>query len=275
MLAASPAAASALRPPPVPVPSVTRALALLNLLAHEREPMSVTQLASRLELPKSSVHGLCHTLAAGRYLRRHDDGSYFIGAAVMELAHAFIGCTTAAQEFESLWPDLDAPPEETVILSVLDGADVVYIAARNGDRPLGLAFRVGMRLPACFAASGRAMLAFRDTEAVRSLYPGGRLPAYRRGAAPLRLKALLDELAATRERGWSVDDEGIREGVFCIGAPVFDASGQAVAGIGVCIHKALRDARSEQRLRTGVLRIARELTQRLGGTVPARPTRIR
>jgi DNA-binding IclR family transcriptional regulator len=275
MLAASHLVVSVSRPPPAPVPSVTRALALLNLLAHEREPMNVTQLASRLELPKSSVHGLCHTLAAGRYLRRHDDGSYFIGAAVMELAHAFVGRTTAAQEFESLWQELEAPPEETVILSVLDGTDVVYVAARNGDRPLGLAFRVGMRLPAHLAASGRAMLAFRDNAVVRSLYADGRLPAYRRGAAPLRMKALLDELAATRERGWSLDDEGIREGVFCIGAPVFDASGQAVAGIGVCIHKALRDTRSEQRLRNVVLRIAHELTQRLAGPVPVRPPRTR
>jgi IclR family transcriptional regulator, blcABC operon repressor len=247
------------------VPAVTRALALLNLLAHERTPMSVTQIAARLALPKSSVHGLCLTLAAGRYLRRQGDGGYFIGAGVMELAHAFIDRSTAAQEFDALWHELESPPDETVILSVLDGTDVVYVAARNGDRPLGLAFRVGMRLPAHLAASGKAMLAYRDTAALRALSHGGRLPAYRRGARPLSLKALLDELAATRTRGWSVDDEGIRAGVYCIGAPVFDASGQAVAGIGLCLHKALVDARSEPHHRDVVIGLARELTQRLGG----------
>ena len=42
------------------------------------------------------------------------------------------------------------------LLSVLDGADVVYLAARNGARPLGLAFAKGMRLPAHLAATGRA-----------------------------------------------------------------------------------------------------------------------
>ena len=43
-----------------------------------------------------------------------------------------------------------------MILSVLDGADVVYVAVRNGIRPLGMAFSVGMRLPAYRAATGRA-----------------------------------------------------------------------------------------------------------------------
>jgi IclR family transcriptional regulator, blcABC operon repressor len=254
-----------------PVPAVARAVALLDLLAAQGEPMSVTRLAARLDLPKSSVHGLCHTLAAAGLLRRQDDGNWFIGPAVMGLAHAFMGRTTPAQEFDALWQELAAPPEDTVILSVLDGIDVVYVAARNGDRPLGLAFRVGMRLPAHLAASGRAMLAWSDEATLRalgSLGANGRLPAYRRGAAPMTMKALQEELQRTRERGFSIDDEGIRAGVYCIGAPVFDASGRAVAGIGVCIHKGLLDARAEARHRAVVADIARQLTHRLGGAMP-------
>src|SRR4029450_5116300 len=100
-----------------------------------------------------------------------------------------------------------------------------------------------------------------------------RLPAYRRGGTPVSLKSLLDELAATRERGHCVDDEGGREGVFCVGAPVFDASGQAVAGLGMCIHKSLLDARSRQRHRNVVTGIASQITHRLGATLPAKPVR--
>lgn len=248
------------------VPAVTRAMALLDLLAQEREAMSLSQLVARLHLPKSSVHSLCNTLAARGYLRRHDDGSYFIGPGVMGLANAFIGHTTVVQEFASVWQELGEPPDETFILSVLDGKDVVYVAARNGDRPLGLAFTVGMRLPAHLAASGKAMLAFHDEGFVRQLYADGRLPRYR-GGGSTALRPLLQELAQVRERGWSVDDEGIREGVYCFGAPVFDAAGLPVAGIGVCIHKALLDARAEQRHRGMVVRIAGQLTQRLGGVV--------
>jgi DNA-binding IclR family transcriptional regulator len=256
------------------VPAVTRAMALLDLLAQQREALNPTQLASRLQLPKSSVHGLCNTLASRGYLRRHDDGSYFIGPSVMGLANAFVSRTGAAQEFATLWHELGTPPDETVILSVLAGTDVVYIAARNGLRPLGLAFTVGMRLPAHLAASGKAMLAFHDEATLRKLY--GQLKLQRRHGAggTMTLKALLDELAEVRRRGWSVDDESVREGVYCVGAPVFDASGEAVAGIGVCTHKATLDARAEQRHRGVVIDIARRLTQRLGG-VPSTRTETR
>ena len=257
-----------------PVPAVARAMALLDLLARQREPFHLSELASRLCLPKSSVHGLCSTLASQGYLRRYHDGSFFIGPAVMALANAFVGRTDAAQEFAALWQELAHRPAETVILSVLADTDVVYVAARNGDLPLGLAFTAGMRLPAHLAASGRAMLAFRDDTLVREMYRGVRLPRLS-GRPAMTLKALLDELAATRERGYSVDDEGIREGVYCLGAPVFDASGQPIAGLGMCVHKAALDRRSEQRHIAAITELANQLTQRLGGKPPAAVARRR
>ena len=58
------------------VPAVTRALALLDRLALQREPMSLAKLTAELALPKSSVHGLCNTLMSFGYLRRQPDGSF-------------------------------------------------------------------------------------------------------------------------------------------------------------------------------------------------------
>ena len=254
------------RAAPTMVPAVTRALTLLDRLARQREPMSLARLASDLALPKSSVHGLCSTLVSFGYLRRQPDGAFQIGPRVMGLAEAFVAGTGVAQEFNGLW-DAATPPEETIVLSVLDGAEVVYVAARNGARPLGLAFNVGMRLPAHLAASGRAMLACREPEALRRLLPEGALPRLT-DRGPATLDELLRDLAATRKRGYSIDDEDVREGVHCYGAPVFDASGQAVAGIGVCVHKsALGTDRGERHVRT-LLDAAQRLSQRLGCELP-------
>jgi DNA-binding IclR family transcriptional regulator len=259
------------RPPatkPALVPAVTRAAALLDLLAQQREAMSLARLSASLGLPKSSVHGLCNTLSALGYLRREDDGCFFIGPRVMGLAHAFVAHTSPAQEFTALWAEAGAAPSETVILSVLDGADVVYVAARNGVRPLGLAFTVGMRLPAHRAATGKAMLAWLDEARLRSHFPQNRLPAFM-NRAPIQRSDLVDELAEIRRRGYSIDDESVREGVYCFGAPVFDASGQAVAGVGVCLQKAMLDPQVAAQQSDTVMRVARELTQRLGGSTLA------
>ncbi|MDE2299996.1 MAG: helix-turn-helix domain-containing protein, partial [Burkholderiales bacterium] len=136
------------------VPAVMRALTLLDRLAQRREPMSLAQLTSELALPKSSVHGLCNTLMSFGYLRRQPDGAFLIGARVMSLAEAFISGTDVAQEFNALWANARFAPDETVVLSVLSGTDALYVAARNSARPLGLAFNVGMRLPAYLSGSG-------------------------------------------------------------------------------------------------------------------------
>jgi len=249
------------------VPAVTRALTLLDRLAHQREPMSLAQLSSELALPKSSVHGLCNTLMTFGYLRRRPGGAFLIGPGVMSLAEAFVSGTDVAQEFNSLWADSGLAPEETVVLSVLNGTDSLYVAVRNGARPLGLAFNVGMRLPAHLSGSGRAVLAQRATSDVRALYGDAAFERLTR-KGPRDVEALLKDLALTRKRGYSVDDECVREGVYSFGAPVFDSTGAAVAGVAVCINKALIGAERGSRHREAVLRVAHTLTQRLGGVRP-------
>ena len=251
------------------VPAVTRALTLLDRLAARREPMSLARLSTDLALPKSSVHGLCNTLVSFGYLRRQTDGAFLIGPRVLSLAEAFVAGTGVAQEFGALWQDA-AAPEETLVLTVLDEAEVVYVGVRNGSRPLGLAFNVGMRLPAHLTASGKAMLAFHPTESVRRLYADGLPPPqFARSSGPGTLTALLKELAITRERGHSIDDESVRAGVYAVGAPVFGAAGMPVAGIAICLNKAEIRPASLKRHRQTVLTAAQALSGRLGGSAPA------
>lgn len=248
------------------VPAVSRALTLLDRLAERREPMSLARLAVDLALPKSSVHGLCSTLVSFGYLQRRDDGGFLIGPRVMGLAEAFVAGTNVAQEFNAMWSGIGTAPEETVVLSVLSGADAMYVAVRDSARPLGLGFNVGMRLPAHLAGSGKAMLAFHEPAFVRSLLPAGLARMTRKG--PRDIEALLKELALSRRRGYSIDDETVREGVYSFGAPVFDASGGVVAGVAVCINKALLGAGKGARHRAVALETARRLTERLGGKRP-------
>ena len=251
------------------VPAVSRALTLLERLARGREPMSLARLATELALPKSSVHGLCNTLVSYGYLRRQPDGAYLIGPRVMGLAEAFMSGTDVAREFNALWSDAGAP-EETVVLSVLTGGDALYIGVRNSARPLGVAFPVGMRLPAYLSGSGKAMLSMLPADEVRRLYAGGLQTRLTR-KGPRDVEALLRELAAARRRGYSVDEEAVREGVCGFGAAVCQAGGRVVAGVAVCVNKALLAGGREQRYSEMALGVARALSQRLGAETPVLP----
>jgi DNA-binding IclR family transcriptional regulator len=138
-------------------PAVARAIQLLNLLAEEGKPLSLSELAAGLGIVKSSAFALCSELTAGGLLSRTGDG-YQLGAHVMAFAHAYLKQTSLPQLFLSHLAAHQTLPHWTLNLSVLDGPDVVYMLSRPGSLPIGIEIRMGTRLPAFYAATGRAIL---------------------------------------------------------------------------------------------------------------------
>lgn len=246
------------------VPAVVRATRILDLLAQAGAPMSLAQLSRQLDVPKSSLHGLCATLAQLRLINRSENGQMSLGPHVMAWANAFLAGSDITQEFFATWEEFGGLPQETVTLSVLDGNSVVYIACKNGTRPLGVTFRIGMRLPAPFTATGKAILSTRPDAEVRKLL-GTEWPQALTAAGTPSLDAFVGQLAAVRQRGYSVDAGEVREGMHCLGAPVFDSSGgSAVAGVAISILSHEISPESEATAGKAIRRFADRLSARLG-----------
>jgi IclR family transcriptional regulator, blcABC operon repressor len=246
------------------VPAVIKAARLLDALAAAREPLTLTALADALKLPKSTLHALCATLVQTGLVRRFENGGYHLGMHVVDLSHALLARTDLTTEFARVWDSQALLPEETIILSVLDGADIVYVACRNGTRPLGLNFRIGMRLPANCTASGKAQLSTLPQERILELGRTNGFAALTRKSVT-DTRRLLKELAQVRQRGYSVDDEGTGDGMICFGAPVFGSgAAHAVAGVGVSLVKAATSARQRRLAIQAVRKLALTLSERLG-----------
>lgn len=254
-------------------PAVTRATAVLDLISGAGVPLSLADMARELGLPKSTLHGLCATLEQLNLITRLDSGQMTLGPHVVMWANAFLARIDITQEFFASWDDMRVLPEETITLSIRDGGEVVYIACRNGSRPLGFTFRTGMRLSSVYTATGKAMLSTLPDESVRKLL-GGRGSAWPdplTSKGPRSTDELLGELAEVRRRGYSVDREGVREGMYCFGAPVFDSNGpEAVAGVAVSILSNEVDRALEERAGQAMQKLANRLSQRLGAQHPAR-----
>lgn len=217
------------------VPSVMRAARLLEAVARAAEPLSLTALRRQLSLPKSSTLSLCTSLASTGLLQRSDEGTYHLGPRVVDLAHAYLRRTDLPSEFADLWSASEPLSDESGVLAVLDGKDVIYIACRNGTRPHGLSFRVGLRLPASCTATGKSMLASLPGERVRQMFTNSPLSGLT-GKSHRSVEALLDDLAAVRERGYGIDDEETLEGTYCVGVPVRDGH-HAPAAVAVSFVK--------------------------------------
>jgi DNA-binding IclR family transcriptional regulator len=250
------------------VPALVRASRILDAVIATVQPPTVSDLARRLGLPKSTVHGLCATLVDLGLLVRLPGNGFRVGPHVMRWAGAFLAQTEITTEFTAIWDQLSDLPGETITLSVLEGRDVVYVACRNSAAPLGVTFRIGMRLPAPFTATGKAILSTMGETEVRALLA-------RDWPEPLTARsvgdigALLRELEECRRRGYSIDDGQVREGMYCFGVPVRDATNQVIAGVAVSLLAARADAPTT-RLAVGCIQtIAHHLSARLGADVRA------
>lgn len=219
-----------------------------------------------LQLPKSTLHGLCGTLQQLGLITRLESGLVTLGPHVMIWANAFLARIDLTQEFFASWDDMRVLPEETITLSVRDGSDVVYLACRNGSSPLGFTFRSGMRLPSAYTATGKAMLSTLPVEQVRRLLSGD-WPKPVTSHGPRNIDELLIELENVRQRGYSIDQEEVSEGMHCFGAPVFDSrASEAVAGVAVSIQSDALDAELQESAGQAMRRLANRLSERLGSS---------
>ncbi len=244
------------------VPSVVRAVRILEAVGNAVRPPTLGELARALGIPKSTAHDLCTTLVQERLLARSPEGRFRLGVRVLELYRAYDAASDLSAAFAEVCDEVLPGHEETLVLSVLDGREVVYVACRNGTQPIAVNYRIGLRLPAHCTATGKAILSALPEERVRQLFGSGELPRPT-GRSVGSVEELLRELEATRRRGYSVDDEETVEGMCCVGAAV-RGRGDVRAGVAFSTVKArVTPARLEELARQ-VTRLAQQLSQRLG-----------
>lgn len=246
------------------VPALDKAVRILDHVAHASSSSSLSQIAQALALPKSTTHTICNTLLELDLLIKQPDQTYRVGPHVMRWSNAFTQQSDVATEFATIWDHETQLPGATITLSVRDGAEVVYIAARNSPLSHSLIeFRAGMRLPAAFTATGKAFLSCMNEFEVRKLYKGG-LPAPRTPNSVQDIDVLLAELRTIRENGYSMDNQEVAEGVVCYGAAVLNSLNQPIAGVAVSLPvDQFGQAEADSAIHN-VRRIAERLSYRMG-----------
>jgi len=205
---------------PSPVPAVARAGAILTALAEASgRPLTVSDLARQLGLPKSSTANLCLALEGERLISRVESG-FQLGRRLVELGGAYLSTMDQIQEFYAACRRQPNISRQTARVAVLDGLDVLYLARYDGTQPLRLTANIGDRFPAHCTATGKALLAMLDPRALDERLRGRqRLVALtdRSITDPAALRAELDTV---RERGYAVDDEETTPGVTCLALAV-------------------------------------------------------
>jgi DNA-binding IclR family transcriptional regulator len=145
------------------------------------------------------------------------------------------------EAFRAEAAELSDRHDETVCLHVLDGADAVLVSAVEPSRPDRVPARIGARLPAFAAASGRVLLAALAARTVDGMYAGNDLvtPTGRRLEGLGELHRILGR---ARANGHAENAGETAHGLTCLAAPVSGPRGRVLAAIAVCVPAERMDA---------------------------------
>jgi DNA-binding IclR family transcriptional regulator len=207
-----------------------RAVDILQVLAEDSRELSAAEVAERLSLHKSTIHRLLTVLDQHRLIRRNGEtGRYSLGLRLFEFGTRAV---RGLQLRDTAQPHLDQLARETgetAHICVFDRSEMVSIAYAEGPRSLRMPATVGRRTPAYCSAVGKAMLAFLPKSVIDVV---GSLRPFTEKTLVTR-EALLADLRQVRIRGYAVDNEEVEEGLRCVGAPVWNYTGEVVAAISV------------------------------------------
>jgi DNA-binding IclR family transcriptional regulator len=217
---------------------VLRALSVLEQLASAGQPSSLSQLSSRLQIPKATLMRLIESLEARGYVThmpdsRGADRAIALGPRAAQLALTTLANSTFTRACRSLLRTLVESLGETCNLTVLDGDTVLYVERVETSEPLRLHMQPGTRVPLHCTASGKLFLS-QMTPAERGLVIR-RLPlksmTYRTLTDVDLLEAELDRLAM---RGIGVDNEEFVRGMVAVAVPVRNIEdGRVLAALAV------------------------------------------
>jgi IclR family transcriptional regulator, KDG regulon repressor len=245
------------------IQAIERAVAILNAFSAEEPELGVTELASRLGLHKSTVHRFMVNLEAAGLVERTRSARYRLGLRVFELGSLVMQRMNLWDEALPLLEGLVRDSGETGHLAVLDGGEAIYIERVEARRALRIPSAVGRGYPAHATNLGKVLLADLPLERLREIVADHGLQAY----TPHTITdpaVLEEELARIRARGYAVDNEEYDEGLRCIGAPIYDHSGHAVAALGIGGPVTRITPERVPELAELVMAAARGLSRRLG-----------
>jgi IclR family transcriptional regulator, KDG regulon repressor len=225
----------------MPVKSADRTLDIFELFAAEPQGLTIAEISGRLGVARSSTHGLVHTLAARGYLVQDGGGRFQLGARLIQLGLNVVDRLELRSAARGTLERLVAVTHDTALLVVPDHGDLLFVDKVLSDaRDVRTDPRVSSRKPLHCTSLGKALLAtLDDTSVMKAVQAVGLARATEYSITGE--EELLADLADTRARGYSIDQQEALPGVFCVGAPVRDHTGNPVAAISLSTIKEFFD----------------------------------
>ncbi len=247
------------------IPAIDRMMDVLFTLEEQPDGASITALTNALGLPRSTVYRILNTLEAHHMVQRDASGLYRLGQRLRTLAahvRPGTGLLDLAAMVQPFLDEVATSAGHSVKLSVIDGEEVLVLAAAQGRRPYALGVSAGQRMPINAGAAGKLLFAFEPPER-QANWLSRPLAAFtsRTITDPKRLKT---EAARIRRQGWAQDRGESAPSIFAYAAPIQDYGGQVLGALSIPFLRGTEPEQVED-IRLAVIDMADKISKALSG----------
>jgi DNA-binding IclR family transcriptional regulator len=243
--------------------TLQKASEVLALYDRDHTEWGVREVAEKLKIAKSSAFDLLSSLAQIGFLNKTEDSRYRLGWRLVMMSETLLATTELRQEARPVLEELAAQYKETIHLAVLDDTKVVYADKLEGQQAVRVELTsLGTRLYPHCSALGKVLLAYIPEEEVRRIVQQAGLPRMTANTITDE-EELQQSLAKIRKQGYAYDLEEILPDLCCVGAPIYNYSGQVIAAVSMSIP-AYRFRRAQKEYRDAIVRTAKIISERLG-----------
>ncbi len=218
---------------PYKLEGLDRVVAILDLLGESDNSLSLAEICRRMSLRKSTAHRALMALERTGLIERAPAHRYRLGLKLYDMGNRAVEQIDLRARVHPYLRKLALRVGHTVHLGVLHKTRVVYIDKIEPiNRYVCISSRTGTSNPIYSTSLGKAILAFLPGEEIAKTISDIQFIAFT-SKTLTSSEELMNSLERVRRRGFSVDDEEMELGTRCVGAPIFDAAGGAVAAVSV------------------------------------------
>jgi DNA-binding IclR family transcriptional regulator len=215
---------------PYQIQSIDRIVSLMDVLGENRLPLSLTDICTRMNAHKSTVHRALMVLERNGLIERTSKNRFRLGMKLYLLGTQAVEQLDLRRFVLPFVQKLSVTVKETTHVGVLQNTSVIYLDYLEPKRRVCNTVKAGSSNPVYCTALGKAILAFQPDHVVEQVLADIRFVPFTENTITSK-EAFLSSLRRVRSRGYAIDDEELEVGVRCIAAPLIDESDFAIAAI--------------------------------------------
>lgn len=207
-----------------------RVIEVIETVAESQSGLSLSQISSKINCPKSTLMPILKTLCERNYLLFSEETLlYTMGKEILFLSSMYESTNTSLDLIQEQMKRLSTVCNETCHLGILTGNEIMYLLKISTNNPIQLISSVGKRLPAYATALGKALLLDKSINELEELFPN---PFKAFTAQTIKSPIDLYNDIHNNNNSFTYENEEITNHACCIALPIRE-DGKIVAALSV------------------------------------------